>query len=74
MAKVGKYATRPLDEFESAALPVLERGEDLVKEVKENELRVLGSIRAMKQCLTCHDVQRGDLLGAFTYVLKGDAK
>jgi len=30
---------------------------------------MLGSLRAAKQCLECHTAKRGDLLGAFSYVL-----
>jgi hypothetical protein len=30
---------------------------------------MLGSLRAAKQCLDCHNVQRGELLGAFSYRL-----
>lgn len=30
------------------------------------------SLRASKQCLQCHKVQRGELLGAFTYELQRD--
>ena len=31
--------------------------------------RMLGSLRAAKQCLDCHTASRGDLLGAFSYAL-----
>jgi hypothetical protein len=30
---------------------------------------MFGAVRAAKQCLKCHFVQRGELLGAFSYVL-----
>src|SRR5262245_31755132 len=66
--------TRPLDEFERDALPSLQVGEDLVSARSNGHLRVLGSIRAGESCLKCHDAQRGDLLGAFTYALKREGK
>ena len=31
---------------------------------------VEGSIRAVKQCLSCHSVERGELLGVFSYALR----
>jgi hypothetical protein len=62
--------TRPLDPFEGEALSSLRRGEDLVSRQAGDSLRVLGSIRAAKQCTSCHDVQRGTLLGAFSYKLR----
>ena len=32
-------------------------------------LRILGAIRAAKQCVDCHGGERGALLGAFSYTL-----
>jgi hypothetical protein len=64
--------TRPLDEFEQDALQKLREGEELVVVEQADELRMLGSLRAAKQCTECHAVQRGDLLGAFTYRLRRD--
>jgi hypothetical protein len=64
-----KAATRPLDAFESEALAGLRRGEDLMVQDRPDRMRVLGSIRAVKQCLGCHHAERGDLLGAFSYRL-----
>ena len=66
----GTSPTRTLDLFEAAALPVLQRGEDLARERKGDQLRILGSIRAGQPCLKCHEAQRGDLLGAFSYALR----
>jgi hypothetical protein len=64
--------TRPLDAFEKTALAALRRGEDLKVESTTHCIRMLGSIRAVKQCLDCHRVKRGDLLGAFSYTLRRD--
>ena len=58
---------RALDDFERDNLRLMWRGEDLAVEMKGERMRVLGSIRATKQCLSCHDAHRGDLLGAFSY-------
>jgi hypothetical protein len=32
-------------------------------------LRMVGSVRSLKQCIPCHGGRRGDLLGAFSYSL-----
>lgn len=62
--------TRPLDEFESSALEQLQTEQDVVVKEEAGRYRMLGSLRATKQCLDCHSVQRGELLGAFTYFLR----
>ena len=61
--------TRPLNQFESEALDQLWGNEDVIISSAEYEHRMLGALRAAKQCLDCHGVARGDLLGAFSYVL-----
>jgi hypothetical protein len=65
--------TRPLDAFETEALAKLWRDEDVVVKNDGDDYRMLGSLRAAKQCLDCHSVQRGELLGAFTYSLRHEA-
>ena len=72
MEELDDAVTRPLDLFESDALSQLQKGEDLVPHATTNRIRMLGSLRADKQCLECHDVKRGHLLGAFSYVLLRD--
>jgi len=67
MRELANAVTRPLDDFESRGLNRILAGNDLEVEANEKQLRVLGPIRAFTQCLTCHDVERGDLLGAFSY-------
>ncbi|MFL5243828.1 MAG: hypothetical protein ACJ8FY_17135 [Gemmataceae bacterium] len=62
--------TRPLDAFERDALQVLKHGEDLKVRHAPREIRMVGSIRAVSQCVQCHEVERGDLLGAFSYRLR----
>jgi len=70
MDQLGKARTRPLDTFERASLAALQRGEDLMKAHTPDGLRVLGTIRAGQPCLSCHDAERGALLGAFSYKLR----
>lgn len=61
--------TRELDDFENSALAKLRTDEDTVVTNTGADYRMLGSLRAAKQCLECHNVQRGELLGAFSYRL-----
>jgi hypothetical protein len=70
MEQVRQGKTRTLDPFEEAGLRALCDGEDLFVAAKGDTLRMLGSLRATKQCLKCHDAQRGDLLGALSYTLR----
>ena len=62
---------RPLDEFERLGLNAVRLGEELVW-TREAPTRMFGAIRAREDCLPCHaNARQGDLLGAFTYYLKG---
>ena len=72
MDKLRDAPVRPLDEFEAKSLKQLEGGKDLEVEYTSDRIRMLGSIRALKQCVKCHHAERGELLGAFTYKLKRD--
>ena len=65
--------TRELNDFEARSLPDLVKGEDLVSGRAGDTVFVLGAIRAAKQCLDCHSVERGELLGAFSYRLRSRA-
>jgi hypothetical protein len=71
MDELKKSAVRPLDPFEIAALKKLREGEDLVTGKHTGGMRMFGSIRTTQQCIQCHGGKRGDLLGAFTYELRG---
>ncbi len=73
MDKLKDAPVRPLDEFETNALKKLEIGKDLEVDYASDRIRMLGSIRALKQCVKCHHAERGELLGAFTYKLKREA-
>ncbi len=65
-----KIPTRPLDAFEANGLARLRSDNDVVTEEAHGTVRMLGSLRAAKQCLDCHNVRRGELLGAFSYVIR----
>jgi hypothetical protein len=65
--------TRSLDAFEQEALTNLYAGEDVMVREGPDQVRMLGSIRAVKQCVRCHEVERGVLLGAFSYRLVREA-
>jgi hypothetical protein len=70
MQELREADTRPLDDFEQEALAALRRGEDIKEQSTPDRIRMLGAIRAAKQCLKCHSVERGELLGAFSYDLR----
>jgi hypothetical protein len=70
MDELGGAKTRPLDDFEKPALHALQQGADLEFDSIPTRVRMLGSIRCLQQCAKCHHANRGDLLGAFSYVLK----
>lgn len=70
MDKLRDAPVRPLTEHERAMLDGLRRGEDLQVRSISDRLRMLGAIRAAEQCLRCHEVERGTLLGAFSYKLR----
>jgi hypothetical protein len=70
MDELRDAATRPLSSFETTALWALRSGSDLRLGCSADQIQMLGSIRALKQCMTCHAVERGELLGAFSYTLR----
>lgn len=69
MSELGDAATRPLTEFEQSSLQRLRTDEDVVFDEGADRIRMVGSLRASKDCCSCHQVQRGELLGALSYVL-----
>jgi hypothetical protein len=69
MDELSDVPIRPLDDFERDNLRGLWHGDDLAVIEMAQTVRVLGAIRAGKQCLSCHEAKRGDLLGAFSYHL-----
>jgi hypothetical protein len=70
MDQLRKAKTRPPTAFEQRALCQVQAGDDLVVEASANQIRMMGSLRAAKQCLACHHARRGDLLGTFSYQLR----
>ncbi len=72
MQELKSAKTRRLTEFEAKALKALGEGEEVVTEATPNEIRMVGAVRAAKQCTACHEVKRGTLLGAFSYDLRRD--
>jgi hypothetical protein len=70
MDELKEAPTRALDAFETGGLKQLMDGEYLVVGEAGEKLRMLGSIRAVEQCVKCHGAERGDLLGAFSYTLR----
>lgn len=70
MEQLKEAKLRPLDEFEADALRRLRKGEDVVTESSLNQIRMMGSLRAAKQCMQCHSAKRGELLGSFSYVMQ----
>jgi hypothetical protein len=69
MDELKDVPTRRLDDFELAALPRLLQGETTHTSATPNRIRMLGALRASAQCLECHSVREGDLLGALSYEL-----
>ena len=72
LPRMDDAASLPLrspDGFEAAALQRLQAGEDIVVEARTNRIVMVGSIRAEQRCTERHKVQRGEVLGAFTYEL-----
>lgn len=69
-----KTDTRLLHDFETRALSQLRTADDVVIEETDGVVRMLGALRAGNDCLRCHSVRRGELIGAFAYeFLRKDA-
>jgi hypothetical protein len=73
MDELRRAATRPLTSFEKQALEAQRSGTDLEVASSENRIQMMGSIRAVNQCLNCHEAKRGELMGAFSYYLKRES-
>lgn len=70
MEELSSARTRALNDFETRALEALRGGEELLTSATPNRIEMLGALRASKQCMQCHQVPHGTLLGAFTYDLR----
>lgn len=73
MARLLHVPIRPLTPFERRALARLRGGEEVVYEEDQDALRMAGSLLALESCCRCHEVARGTLLGAFSYVFSRTA-
>lgn len=70
MEELRDAPTRELDEFEQSALAKLRSGDEMADHSTLNHVRMLGALRALKQCSECHFAKPGTLLGAFSYRLE----
>ena len=67
MDQLAEAPTRKLDGFETEALAAIRSGDDLFTRGDDKNVRMVGAIRSVEQCVSCHGGKRGDLLGAFSY-------
>lgn len=67
MDKLDQFEHRALTEFEADCLPKLRTDADVVFEQHGRQLLMVGALRASKDCLACHQGNKGKLLGAFSY-------
>ncbi len=66
-----KLPTREPNLLEYTGVDYLKDGEELFVNVHNRLLRMVGALRAGKQCLNCHSgIREGDLLGAFSYTFE----
>ncbi len=72
MDDIQNVPTRELNPFEVSALESLAKGEELSYQQHGRNVFALGALRAREQCTKCHDVERGALLGAFSYEFLGN--
>ena len=70
MDELADAGRRALDGFETIALRELRNGESLVIRSQGDRVKMMGALRAAKQCSLCHEVPRGTLLGAFSYCFR----
>lgn len=76
--RIKESETRDLTEWESETLKLLRGGAEAPLIGAETiligeglNIRAMGALRARESCLECHqDMKAGDLMGAFTYILK----
>jgi hypothetical protein len=65
-----KVPTRELNKWESGRLEELKKGKELLVDRSSEPVRMFGAVRASDKCLQCHKVEKGELIGAFTYELR----
>lgn len=64
-----KAPTRALLPAEEASLPFLKNGKDIVWQQDGSDIRMVGALRAQKNCAECHAAKENEMLGALTYRL-----
>ena len=64
-----KAEHRPLKDVEAEALAKLRAGRQSVLAGDNDHPTLVGAVRATSDCLKCHEVKDGELLGAFSYPL-----
>jgi hypothetical protein len=70
MKELHAVPTRKLAPWEAEMLTDLQQGAELRILAGPEQIHMLGAIRAARPCLACHAVQHGQLLGAFSYLLR----
>lgn len=67
-----KVETRPVNDLETFAIKKLIDGTEIAATLDSDKsvLRMLSAIRASESCKSCHAVEAGTLLGAFTFQLE----
>ncbi|MEM9352424.1 MAG: hypothetical protein AAGA92_05375 [Planctomycetota bacterium] len=70
MEEIAEFPNRPLNDFETKALPKIQTHADVYVDEGEDLIEMLGAVRADQSCIVCHGGRRGDLLGAFSYELR----
>ena len=74
MRMLDDIETRPLTAFEKDAVDRLAEGALVAQGREDDKLAFVGAIRAEKKCLSCHDAEVGDFLGAFVYRCQPQSK
>ena len=65
-------AIRTLDPFELSAIKKLRAGQQLLSKETDDQMMVVGALRATESCHQCHHSKDGELLGAFAYRFRRD--
>ena len=69
MRSISDAGRRDLRAYETDAVGQLKSGRDAVMTMDHEQPVVIGAVRAGEECVSCHQVKKGDMLGAFVYPL-----
>lgn len=69
MKELRNGQTRPAMPFELEGVKELRRGKALYLRSDQQRIHLIGAVRALDRCVRCHQVEKDDLLGAFSYRL-----